>query len=452
MTSPRSIETLRAEALAIWRSGVDAVLPSALVSRAVQVDGRFLRIGPLRRRLADIDRLVVVGAGKAATGMAAAFEAALGPDALRRLRVSGCVNTIDSLVRPLARIRLHPARPAGDPVPTAAGAAGSRRMLRLLASLSPRDLAVCLLSGGASALMPLPMPGLRIADKVAVTRLLDRAGASIRELNTVRKHLSAIKGGRLAAASQAGALVSLILSDVIGSPLDIIASGPTAADPSTYAESLAILDRYGLAARAPARVIAHLRQGAAGQIPETPKTLPAHTHNAIVGDLDTALRASTATAARFGYRVLAAPEPVRGESREAGQALARLLRRHRRDRRQGPVCLLSGGEPVVSRVAPGGKGGRNQEFVLGASLALADRDLEGAILLAAGTDGEDGPTDAAGAWLDARVRQAALARRLDPRRFLRASRSYEFFDRAGGLLRTGPTGTNVMDIQLALIA
>ncbi len=433
---------LRDDALAIWRAGVQAVQPAVFMPDAV--------------RALDLSRpgaLVVVGAGKAGAAMVQALEAALGPEKLAARRVRGVVNVIDSFAdeaRP--GIRLHAARPEGDPLPTPAGVAGSEAMLDLVRTLGPDDTVIALISGGASALLPLPVAGVTLAEKREATTLLSKAGATIGELNTVRKHLSRIKGGHLAAASHAGQWISLILSDVIGNPLDVIASGPTVPDPTTYADALAVIARFRLEERLPAPVMRHLRRGLQGLEPETPKTLPPAIVNRIVADNALALQAAAGHARRLGYAVDILPDPIQGESREAGKKMARLILERRTPATGKPRCLLAGGEPIVSRVAPGGKGGRNQEFALGALMETTGTGFANCCLLAAGTDGEDGPTDAAGAFYDEPLRLAARARGLDPAAYFLTSRSYDFFARTGGLLKTGPTGTNVMDLVVALVA
>jgi hydroxypyruvate reductase/glycerate 2-kinase len=265
----------------------------------------------------------------------------------------------------------------------------------------------------------------------------------------VRKHLSQIKGGRLAAASRAGRWISLIISDVIGNPLDVIASGPAVADPSTFAEALDVVRRFKLEKRIPASVLRHLERGTQGLEPETPKSLPSNVANRIVADNALALQAAAKAAADLGYAVEIEQTPIQGVARIEGETrIARAL--ERRAAVGKPFCLLVGGEPVVPRVVPGGKGGRNQEFALGAYAKIAATNFNGC-LLAAGTDGEDGPTDAAGAFCDETVRQAAHKLRLDPAAYFIASRSYDFFSKTDGLLKTGPTGTNVMDLAIILL-
>src|SRR5262249_42287286 len=271
-------------------------------------------------------------------------------------------------VRPLRRIRLHAARPDASNHPTAEGVHGALRILDLVATAGPGDVVLCLLSGGGSALLPAPVEGVTLEDKQQVTRLLHACGATINEMNCVRKHLSRMKGGGLARACR-GPLFSLIISDVIGDPLDVIASGPTAADPTTFADALAVMDRYRLSDRVPAAVVDHLRRGAAGELPETLKVLPAHVHNRVIGNNARSLAAAGRAAAALGYPVLNLGSFIEGETRPVATAFAGLVRAVRE---QGvplvpPACLLSGGETTVTLGEEHGRGGRNQEFVLAAA-------------------------------------------------------------------------------------
>src|SRR5205823_2570586 len=270
---------------------VEAVLPEPLVTRALAPGD------PAVDTVRAAPRVLVVGAGKAGPGMAAGLEAAL---ADRLDRVEGLVNVPEGITTPLRQVRLHPARPQGVNEPTAAGVAGADEMLRLLASAGPDDVAVCLLSGGGSALLPAPAEGVTLSAKQAVTKLLHHCGATIDEMNCVRKHLSRVKGGRLAEAFKGKLLLSLVISDVVGDPLDVIASGPTAPDPTTFADALAVLDRYALRDRVPPAVLWHLERGAAGELPETPKRPDPRVENRIVGSNRLALAAAELRAGALG--------------------------------------------------------------------------------------------------------------------------------------------------------
>jgi hydroxypyruvate reductase/glycerate 2-kinase len=435
----------REHALSIWRAAVEAVMPEPLVRSELSSDD------PVVQAVRSAPRILVVGAGKAGPGMAAGLEAAL---ADRLDRVEGLVNVPEGMTAPLRRVRLHAARPQGVNEPNAEGIVGADEMLRLLASAGPDDAAVCLLSGGGSALLPAPADGITLSAKQAVTKWLHRCGATIDEMNCVRKHLSRIKGGRLAEAFRGKVLLSLVISDVIGDPLDVIASGPTAPDPTTFADAVAVLDRYGLREKVPPAVLRHLEAGAAGGVAETPKRPDLRVTNRIVGSNRLALAAAELRAIGLGYNVWNAGSAVQGETRDAAAKLAETVMSIRDQGKpvRPPACLLSGGETTVTLGDSPGKGGRNQEFVLAAMSHLGVRYLDGVTVLSGGTDGEDGPTDAAGAVADARLSLTAYARRLDPDDFLRRHDAYHFFDAVGGLIRTGLTGTNVMDVRVILVS
>jgi hydroxypyruvate reductase/glycerate 2-kinase len=440
-------DALRADALAIWQAAVRAARPEDLVAAAF-ADAAL----GLRTAVADAPRILVLGAGKAGAAMYAGLREALID---RQDRMEGLVNVpAGDGPAQIGRVILNSARPAGINQPTADGVTGARRILELAAGAGPDDVGLCLLSGGGSALLPAPVEGVTLADKQTVTRLLHACGATINEMNAVRKHLSAIKGGRLAQAFIGKALFSLIISDVIGDPLDVIASGPTAADPTTFAEALAVLERFGLTARTPPAVLDHLRRGAAGLLPETPKTLPDKVRNYVIGNNVKSLAAAQCQAEELGYRVLNLGSYLEGETRQVGTVLAGVVRSIRREGvpLAPPVCLLSGGETTVTLAEGHGRGGRNQEFVLAVAEYLRAEGLDRVIVLSGGTDGEDGPTDAAGAWADAETLRRAEALALDGAAYLERNDAYAFFEKTGSLLRTGLTHTNVMDVRVILIA
>jgi hydroxypyruvate reductase/glycerate 2-kinase len=440
----------RDQARAIWQAAVASVDPFALVREALSRSGT-----ELRTTLDKATRIIVVGGGKAGTAMAAGVEEAL---ADRLDRITGVVNVPAESVRPLHAIRLHPGRPAGTNQPTADGVAGVRAMLDLINNAAPGDVLLCLLSGGGSALLPAPVEGVTLADKQHVTARLHACGATIGEMNCVRKHLSRVKGGRLAQAfldrtGGRGAIFSLIISDVIGDPLDVIASGPTAADPTTFGDALAVLDRYGLTGGIPPAVLNHLHQGRMGAIPETPKALPSNVHNLVLGNNRRALDTARQKAEELGYRVLDLGAFIEGETGPVAVAFAGIVRSIRADGQplSPPVCLLSGGETTVTLGPDHGRGGRNQEFVLAAARQLGEEGLRDVVILSGGTDGEDGPTDAAGAVADSETLRRAKELGLDAASYLARHDSYSFFAATDGLLRTGLTGTNVMDVRVLLI-
>ena len=454
---------LAAEAAAIWRAGVDAVLPSVLIPRAVQiVDGnmRFEGRGTPHKfkiPLNTVRRIAVCGAGKAGAAMAAALEEALGDEILASKDVRGIVNVPDDTIVPLKRIELHGARDSHDNAPTMAGVAGTRKQLQLLKPLAREDVLIVLLSGGGSALLPAPVEGVPLGDKVAIVRLLQERGATISDVNCVRKHISAVKGGRLVYSTGAGLVVTLAISDVSGDALAVIASGPTAPDPTTFADALYVLGRYGIDEGdpdAPQSVIRVLRQGVAGKRPDTMKQLPDRAKNLVLASVDDAVRMAARHAEVLGWRVMQSKKPVDGDTSDVARAIASFVN-GADSRAASPAgrgaCLVSGGETTVDIGDKHGLGGRNQELALGVLQSLGAAGLRGACVLSGGTDGEDGPTDAAGAWVDEKVAARAKELGLDPADFLARHDSYRFFEKAGGHLKTGFTGTNVMDLRVALV-
>jgi hydroxypyruvate reductase len=455
---PRSPDQLRRDALRIWQAGVEAVRADRLVRAHLRVEPTLV-IGDQRLDLDSIGRIAVVGAGKAGAAMAAAVEEAFGPRLMDQKQLVGWVNVPEDCVRPLRRIHLHGARPPGVNEPTQAGVEGAEEILRIVGSLGPDDLCLCLISGGGSALLPAPVEGITLEDKLAVTRHLSAAGANIQQLNTVRKQLSRIKGGGLARACRAGRLVTLIVSDVLGDPLDAIASGPTVPDTSTPEAALEVLERFhAREAGISARVFAFLKRGQ-DSFPAIlgPNVSPAREEKSpdpffIIGNNATAVDAAGREAERLGYApAMASDRQSEGPAEKVGRHLAEMALRMRDG--PGPDCLVSGGEPVVMLVdaARRGLGGRNQQLVLAALERLADDGAAGIVLLSGGTDGEDGPTDAAGAFLDAEVLAAAKQRGLDPADFLARNDAYRFFEPLGALIKTGPTHTNVCDLRVVVV-
>jgi len=422
---------MRNDALAIFRAALKAADPSHAVEQALRA----------RKDLARYERVFVVGAGKAAGTMARAAERVLG----RRV-FAGSINVKDG---DPARTRRIEMRACGHPTPDARGVDGTRRIVELCSQAGERDLVVFLVSGGASALTPFPTPPVTLRDKQATTKLLLACGASIDELNAVRKHLSMFKGGQLARVAAPARVLGLILSDVVGDKLDVIGSGPTAPDSSTFDTALSVLDRYALRGQVPKRVRERLEQGAVGSIAETPKPGDAvfeRVENVIVGSNRTSLDAAERKAKELGYRTMILASTVEGETRDVGRmhaAIAREIATSGRPLRP-PACVISGGETTVT-LKGRGKGGRNQEFALAAAIDLAG--LENALIFSAGTDGTDGPTDAAGAIADGET--TARAKR-DAAKALDENDSYEYFRGIEDLVITGPTGTNVMDLHLVM--
>jgi glycerate 2-kinase len=387
-------------------------------------------------------RIVIAAFGKGSVPMA---REALG--ALGGLATSAVVIAPRGVAPPSPDPRLRFFE-AGHPLPDEGSVAGAVEAIRLVREAGSQTLVLCLISGGGSALLAAPAEGITLDEKRTTTRLLLDSGADITEMNTVRKHLSRVKGGRLAESAGAAPLISLVLSDVVGDPLEVIASGPTAPDPSTYAEAVAVLERRGLIPRVPPAVAELLRKGAAGGLRETPKPgdlLFGNVRNIVVGNNGVAISAAAEAARGLGYAVEILPEPVVGEAREAGRMLARLALDRRRS--GGRFCLLSGGETVVT-VTGKGKGGRNQELAL--AFAMEAEGVSDLSILSAGTDGVDGASKAAGAFADGGTCSRGSERGVSAAGALEENDSGTFFEREGGSFTTGPTGTNVMDIQIIL--
>jgi glycerate 2-kinase len=447
--SNSSENKLRSDALRIWQASVDAVRSDLLVRQTLRLEADCLLIGEERIPLKTVNRIAVVGAGKAGAGMAAAVEQVLGPSLMEEKKLAGWVNVPADCLRPMQRIVLHPARPAGVNEPTADGVAGSRRILQLVESLGPDDLCLCLISGGGSALMPAPAEGIALEDKLKITRRLSSAGANIEQLNAVRKQISRIKGGGLARSCRAGKLFSLIISDVLGDPLDVIASGPTVPDSSTPQAALEVLDRF-----VPKGDVAfsNIRDYLTRKRSLSPQPSNCRATNLIIGNNATAVDAAGMEAERLGYsHAMVGARKSEGPAEDVGRHLADMAVRMRNG--SGPNCLISGGEPVVTLVDASrrGLGGRNQQLVLAALERLAVAGPSGIALLSGGTDGEDGPTDAAGALLDEAVIAAAANAGLDPADYLARNDAYHFFEPLGALIKTGPTHTNVCDIRVVVV-
>ena len=427
---------LREDLNAIVRAAIDGVDAGGLVRRALE-DADI--VSALQRANA-VD---VLAAGKAAGVMLNAFASATAVPVRRMFGIGPS--------RPTLLPKDAEWQDAGHPLPTEGSVAAAQRALEIARAASADDLLVVLLSGGGSALMAMPAEGLTLADKQQTARALMEQSADIHELNTVRKHLSAIKGGQLA-ASAGGAVLTLAVSDVVGDDLSVIASGPTVADESTYAQALDILNVRGGTASYPRAVVDRLQRGAAGLLPETPASGDARLARAVarvIGPQRGAIEGAGSAARRFGYHVHVVREPVTGEARETAVAHVRRVASdaHALPR---PLCVISAGETTVT-VRGTGRGGRNQEFALAMAEGL---DVLGGRVAAAsiGTDGIDGPTDAAGAIVDSSTMQRAHAAGLAPEAFLNDNNTYAFFERLGDLIKTGPTATNVGDLQVILVA
>jgi hydroxypyruvate reductase len=422
--------TLRRHARAIFKAALEAANPAVGVARELAHED-----------FARYRRIYVIGAGKAGAAMARAAERALG----RRI-ASGLLNVKYGHTAPLRRIELNE---CGHPVPDRRGVEGARRIAEIAAGAGADDLVLCLISGGASALLPLPADPITLAEKQEVTKLLLACGASIHEINAIRKHISQIKGGQLARLAYPARVLSLLLSDVTGDDLDVIGSGPTAPDASTFALGRSVLQKYAILDRVPASVRERLARGERGEIPETPKPgdpIFKRVRNIVTGSNRLAVNAAAARARDLGYRTLVLSTFIEGETREIARMHAAIAKEivHSGRPLKPPACIITGGETTVT-LRGDGLGGRNQEFVLSAAMDIAG--MSNVVVLSAGTDGTDGPTDAAGAIADG----CTLAR--DPRapQFLTRNDSYHYFENLGDLIKTGPTNTNVMDVRIILV-
>lgn len=441
--SEESLEPLRRDASEILKVALDAVDPYKAVCRHLRLEGNRLLAG--EQELDCPSSVHVVGFGKAAASMAHAVEEILGD------RIGGGIVTVkEGHALPLKRVRVVE---ASHPIPDERGLNAAGEITGILESLGEGDLVICLISGGGSALLPLPVDGVSLADKGASTQALLDAGASIHEMNALRKHLSRVKGGKLVRMAYPATMVSLVLSDVVGDDPDTIASGPTVPDGTTYATCLEVVDRLRIRSKLPEPVLEHLKAGVEGGRPETPKVGDpafARTHYVLVGNNALALRAAAEAAQSRGYRSLILSSRIVGETREAARMHAAIAIECRSTGHPipPPACILSGGETTVTIRGPG-KGGRNQEFALAAGIDLSG--IPGVVLMSVGTDGTDGPTDAAGAVVDGTTVARAEAMGLDPRSALDENNAYPFFQKLGDLLITGPTRTNVMDVRILLI-
>jgi glycerate 2-kinase len=429
----------------IFMAGLRAVDPEEAVRRHVELVGSRLRVGEHFYPLDRFERVIVIGAGKGTAPMARALEDILGERLTRGLIIVKYGHGL-----PLQKIRVLE---AGHPVPDQAGLDATRGMLAEIEQCTALDLVLCAFSGGGSALTPAPRPPVSFPEKQQTTELLLASGATIEEVNAVRKHLSLGKGGQLAQLSSPATVVSLLLSDVVGDPLDVIASGPTVPDPSTFVDCLNIIERYDLPGKLPAAVLKVLNDGAAGLLADTPKPGDAvfkKVQNLVVGSNRAALLAAAEEARLLGYHVLMLSSFMQGEAREIAQALTAIGKEivYSDNPVPSPACVLAGGETTVT-IAGRGKGGRNQELALAAALAL--KGWAHIALLSAGTDGTDGPTDAAGAFADGETCRKASQQGMNPREYLGNNDSYNFFDQLDQLCKTGPTRTNVMDLMCLLV-
>lgn len=436
---------MRTDARDILTAGIQAVEAEAAVGRYCRVEEDRLVVGERPYDLSTFENIYVIGAGKAGASMAKALESVLGD------RITGgLINVKYGHLSDLKRVKLIE---AGHPVPDGAGEAGARAILDLASRTQGQDLVICVISGGGSALLPLSVEGVSLENKQQTTKILLACGATIHEINAVRKHISRVKGGGLARATYPATLVSLMLSDVVGDDLDVIASGPTVADSSTFKDCMDIFDKYSIRDKVPASVMNHIQKGIEGEIADNPKPGdPAfsNTHNVIVGSNMECILAAQRKAQEMGYHTLVLSTMIEGETKEVAQVHAGIAKEITKTGNpvSPPACVLSGGETTVT-IRGQGLGGRNQEFVLAAAMGLSG--WERVVILSGGTDGTDGPTDAAGAVADGLTVQRAEALGLNPADFLSNNDAYHFFEQLGDLVKTGPTNTNVMDLRIMLV-
>jgi len=427
----------------LLHAGLQAADPILAMRKALSVEGSILRVGRRQYDLTQFDRIVCVGAGKASGKMAIALEQRLGS------RLSGGLVAVnDHSGLKMKYIRVVETR---HPIPDGRSVRAAKGILTLAQSLTRRDLLFVLVSGGASSLLAAPASGLTLTDKKHTTTELLRIGATIQEINTVRKHLSAIKGGQLAAATSA-TIVSLVLSDVLGDDLATIGSGPTVPDPTTFQDARGILKRFQLWSRVSTAVRVHLEKGIDGHIADTPETQTAkfaRVHHAIIGNNRLTVDAIAKQAKVLGLHPLVLTTTLEGEAREIGKMIGAMAREIQASGQpvQRPCCLVWGGEPTVT-VKGKGKGGRAQELVLSAAIQIAG--LPNMYVAGFGTDGCDGPTDMAGVIVDGLTVERAIKKHVDPWEALNHNDSYSFFKKTGGHIHTGSTGTNVNDVYILL--
>jgi hydroxypyruvate reductase/glycerate 2-kinase len=428
----------------IFLAGVESVLPDKLISGNLALNGNTLHIGQKRINLDKTGKIFVIGAGKASAIMALEVENILGDHI-----TSGHIIVKYGHSSKLRKIKISE---AGHPFPDSNGFRATKEVLEIAHGAGSEDLVICLLSGGGSSLMCDCPDELTPDDLVLVNKLLVNSGANIREINAVRKHLSSVKGGRLAGAVYPATLVSLILSDVIGDHPDIIASGPTAPDPTTFVDAIEVLDKYNLKGSLPGRVIDYLYEGAMCRKPDTPKPgedIFNRTSNIITGSNRIALESSRLKAMEFNINAVITEDELQGDTVSVSEYLVDTALKYRSDKNEvKPVCILLGGETTVKMTGKG-TGGRNQHLALLCARLL--ENVPGITILCGGTDGSDGPTKAAGAVVDNETIIAAINKNIDIEEYIRDFNSYNFFRKTGGHIITGPTMTNVMDIVIIIV-
>jgi glycerate-2-kinase len=433
----------RDEATSIFLAGVESVKPDNLIKQFVSINGNDLRIENIILDLTSIKNIYVVGAGKASAAMAQSMESILGS----RISAGHIITKYDHSV-PLKFISITE---AGHPVPDENGVRGTERILSMVNRAEKDDLVICLLSGGGSALMADVPDGCILEDLKSLSSILLKTGANISEMNCIRKHLSKVKGGLLAKATAPARLVTLILSDVIGDPLDVIASGPTVPDPTTFADAISVLRKYNIENTIPRQIYRALHDGLVKKRQETLKESdPAllRTSNLIIGNNTLALCSAKEKAEALGYKTQILSNTLQGDVDEVAGILIKHAQSANYENNTKKICLLFAGEPTV-KVKGDGLGGRNQHLAL--TVAGYLKNLQGVTVLSGGTDGSDGPTDATGAVVDSMTWNNATKQQLDIDQYINNCDSYNFFKKEGGLIITGPTQTNVMDLIVVLI-
>ena len=433
----------RNNAIEIFLAGVESVKPDNLIHRFVSLRDKILSFNNIAFDLRFVGNIFLIGAGKASALMAQSLESILGSQI-----AEGHIVTKYHQSLPLQFVTLTE---AGHPVPDQNGVEGTQKILSILKKTRPDDLIICLLSGGGSALLADIPENCTLDDVMSVNSVLLKSGANIQEMNCIRKHLSHVKGGMLAKAASPASLVSLILSDVIGDPLEVIASGPTAPDPSTFRDAMAILKKYDLENQIPPIIRQFLLDGLHGKHPETLKEedeILDYTYNLVIGNNKQALASAKNRAESFGYETRIVTDKLEGDVENVSAEIFNLAIHARQQSPQQKICLLFGGEPTV-KVRGNGLGGRNQHLAL--LMAKHLKDHPGITFLSGGTDGTDGPTDAAGAVADSETILNGEKLNQDIKATIHNHDSYHFFQKVGGLIITGPTQTNVMDIMIILI-
>jgi len=445
-----SLDEMKRMAETIFSKALSAVDPSKILKDRIRIEKNHLRIrmeGNSEKsfNLNSFDKIFLVGTGKASNAMAQAIEEIFGD------RVTmGVITTKYGHLLPLKKTEIIE---AGHPIPDQKGYEGAKKVQNLLKESGPKDLVIFLLSGGGSALLPFPADDIGLKEKQKVTQLLLDCGADIKEINTIRKHISRMKGGWLAKWAYPSTVIGFILSDVVGDQLDVIGSGPTVPDPSTFEEAWEILKKYDLLKKIAPSIQKYLELGKGEKVEETPKPGEAifeRVYNSLIGSNTLALRAAEKEASSLGFNTLILSSSIVGETREAARFHSAIAKEviSSGNPIPKPACILSGGETTVT-IKGNGLGGRNQEFALAGALEISG--IEKVVLLSGGTDGTDGPTDATGAVSDHTTVHRAKSMGLDPKAHLENNNAYPFFQKLGDLLITGPTHTNVMDVRILLV-